>query len=389
MANKIRSKGSGSIKKVGNRYRAFFSYNGKRPSKYFGTVKEAEAWLTEQAYKRDRGLRITSSKVTVEEYISEWIEIQRTRLKPKSGHRYHQVARDYVYPYIGKMKLVDLNVDQVETLYQDLLDDGVSIRNVRYVHSLLHISLKDATRRGITVTNAAHGARQPRLTAKEMQILDEYQVNQLFIAASGHRHEALFHIAVKTGMRQGEIFGLKWSDINWENGILRVQRQVQRVTGQGMVFSTPKTKAGRRTIPLGIDTLQLLCEHRIQQEEQRAFAGDRWKEHGLIFPSKLGTPLGNSNFLKEYKALLEAAGLPQIRFHDLRHTTASILLNRSKPIFVVSKILGHSKPSTTMDIYGHLIPYMHEGLGNQIDEWLTPIPVQLGENMRTEQQLKS
>jgi integrase len=275
------------------------------------------------------------------------------------------------------MMLVDLNIDEVESHYRDLLDDGVSIRNVRYVHSLLHISLKDAAYRGVIATNPAHGARKPKLVPKEMQIQDEYQVMQLFIAAQGHRYEALFHIAVKTGLRQGEIFGLKCSDINWHWSNLRIQRQVYRVKGQGMVFSPPKTKAGRRTIPLGSETLQLLLEHRHRIGEWKILAGERWEEYNLVFPSQVGTPYSSSNLLKEYKSLLKEARLPPVRFHDLRHTAASIMLKHNVPPFVVSRILGHSKPSTTMDIYGHLIPIMHEDIGNQIDEWLTPIPVQM------------
>ena len=110
-----------------------------------------------------------------------------------------------------------------------------------------------------------------------------------------------------------------------------------------------------------------------------------WQEHGLVFPTKVGTPQSSSNLLKDYKALLETAGLPQVRFHDLRHTAASIMLNRNVPPFVVSRILGHSKPSTTLDIYGHLIPIMHEDLGNRIDEWLTPIPVEMGESAQIAQ----
>jgi integrase len=310
------------------------------------------------------------------------MDVQATRLRPKSVARYRQIARDYVFPYLAKMKIRDLTIFEVERLYQRLTEQGVSIRNVRYVHSLLHKSLKDANLRGLIHNNPAHGARQPKMPKKEMQILDEYQVMQFLLVAKGHRFEALFNLAIKTGMRQGEILGLKWSDISWQGSSLRVLRKVYREKGKGRVFSPPKTRAGLRTIPLGSETLRLLQEHRKQQEVQKVLAGDRWREHGLIFPSKVGTPYSASSLLNDYKEVLEAAGLPQVRFHALRHTAASIMLNRGVPPFVVSKILGHSEPSITLNTYGHLIPIMHEELGNQMDEWLTPILVEMGKSVQ-------
>ncbi len=202
---------------------------------------------------------------------------------------------------------------------------------------------------------------------------------QFFIAVQDTRNEAQYHLAIKTGLRMGELLGLKWTDLDWNRGTIRVQRQVQRVTGQGMVFMSPKTNAGRRTIPLGVETLSILREHRTKQQDERETAGNRWQDYDLIFPSSIGTPQSPSNLLKAFKSELKCAGIPVIRFHDLRHTAASLMLNQGVPPFVVSKILGHSKPSTTMDIYGHLIPLMHEGVGNLMDELLTPIPVEMGD----------
>ena len=202
---------------------------------------------------------------------------------------------------------------------------------------------------------------------------------QFFIAVQDNRNKALYHLAIKTGMRKGELLGLKWTDLDWNKGTIRVQRQVQRVTGQGMVFMSPKTNAGRRTIPLGVETLRILREHRTKQHHERATSENRWQENDLIFPSSVGTPQSPSNLLQAFKSILKHAGLPIIRFHDLRHTAASLMLNQGVPPFVVSKILGHSKPSTTMDIYGHLIPVMHEGVGNLMDDLLTPIPVEMGD----------
>jgi integrase len=166
---------------------------------------------------------------------------------------------------------------------------------------------------------------------------------------------------------------------NWNKGTIRVQRQAQRVTGRGIVFFPPKTKAGRRTIQLGEQTLQILRKHLNRQQLERAFTGERWQDLDLIFPTTIGTIQGPSDLLKKFKKMLKKAGLEVIRFHDLRHTAASLMLNNGVPGLVVSKILGHSKPSTTLDIYGHLIPIMQEDAANIMDELVTPIPIEMGE----------
>ena len=379
MAKKIRGRNDGSIWKQGNNLRAAVSLNGKRITKSFKTKSECKAWIREKQSQIDHGLTFNETKLTLEQYLTDWLVIHNTSLKPKSGQRYEQISRDYIMPYLGISRLQDLRVEHIEGLYQALLQDGVSVRNVRYVHSLLHRSLSDAVKRGVVGLNAAHGARQPKMLHHEMKILDENQVMQFFIAVQDDRNVALYHMAVKTGMRKGELLGLKWTDLDWKRGTIRVQRQVQRVTGQGMVFMSPKTKAGRRTIALGEETLRILREHRTKQQFESDLAGNQWQDYDLIFPSSIGTPQSPSNLLKTFKSILKCAGLPVIRFHDLRHTAASLMLNQGVPPFVVSKILGHSKASTTMDIYGHLIPLMHEGVGNLMDELLTPIPVEMGD----------
>ena len=209
----------------------------------------------------DQGLTFIATKLTLGKFLSDWLQIHKTVLKPRTGERYEQIARDYILPHIGNLRLRELRLGNIENLYQCLLEEGVSIRNVQLAHSVLHRCLKDAVRQGIVGFNAAHGARKPKSPFKEMQILDENQVMQLLLTAKGDRYEALYHLAVKTGMRQGELLGLMWSDVDWSKGTLRVNRQVQRVPGQGRKLVSPKTRAGRRTITLGSETLRILREH--------------------------------------------------------------------------------------------------------------------------------
>jgi integrase len=329
------------------------------------------------------GLTYLATQLTLEHFLTEWLAAHKVSVKPMTGKRYEQISRDYILPILGKYKLKDIRFEQIEELYRTLLEKEVSIRNVRLAHSVLHKSLNVAVKRGLAGFNAAHGVWVPKMEHREMEILVESEVIQFLICAKDSRHEALFHLAIKTGMRQGELLGLKWSDLDWKKATLRVQRQAQRVPVDGMVFMPPKTRAGRRTIKLGEETLHILRKHQDRQETDKAIAGKRWQENNLIFPSKVGTLQSPSNLLKEFKALLVEAGLRKIRFHDLRHTAASLMLNHGIPVLVVSKVLGHSKPSTTLDIYGHLIPIMQDDVARLMDELVTPVPVNMGESVKT------
>ena len=385
---KRRGNNEGSIWKQGSSWRAAVSVDGRRITKSFNTANECRIWLQQTTRQVDQGLSYTTAKTTLERFLLDWLKVHRTTLTPKTGERYLQISRDYIIPILGKHKLKDLSVEQIEECYQILQQQGASVRTIRFAHSILHRCFKDAVIRGVIGYNAAHGARLPKKPHQEMAILDEYQAMQFLIAAKNSRHYALFNLAIKTGMRQGELLALRWSDLDLRKGIIRVQRQVQRITKQGMVFMAPKTRSGRRTIPLGDEMLQLLRQHWEKQQLEKARAGDRWHDLDLIFPSTIGTPQSTSNLVSEFKDVLQQAGLRRIRFHDLRHTAASLMLNSNVPAFVVSMILGRSKPSTTLDIYGHLIPVMHQGVGNLMDEMLTPIEVKMGEKIdqRTQKQ---
>jgi integrase len=257
----------------------------------------------------------------------------------------------------------------VHTSYQG------SMRSIRIIHSVLHRSLNKAVQYGLVVKNPAHGAALPKYKHAEMQVLDESQVSRFLVAAQGSRYEALYYLAITTGMRQGELFGLQWSDLHWNNGMLYVQRQSQRVAGKGWWFEEPKTRAGRRPVMIGEVILQKLREHLERQPLQKAVTGSRWQENNLIFPSTIDTPGDPSNLRVDFRKVLEKAGLPMIRFHDMRHTAASIMLNNNIPVITVSKRLGHAKPSTTLDIYGCLYPESQEEAARIMDEIITPIPL--------------
>ena len=173
-----------------------------------------------------------------------------------------------------------------------------------------------------------------------------------------------------------ELLGLRWDDLDWVKHTLKVERQLTRPGGDGAMFSAPKTRYGKRTIVLGAKTIEVLRKHRERQQAERLAAGDQWEEYNLIFTTGKGTPIHPRNLLRDFKKLLQDAGLPPIRFHDLRHTAASLMLNNNIAPIVVSRSLGHSKASITLDVYGHLMPSMQTEAAEIIDELVTPIPLE-------------
>ncbi len=212
---------------------------------------------------------------------------------------------------------------------------------------------------------------------EEMSILNESEASSLLLTVRGTRYEALYQLALATGMRQSEILGLKWSDVDWKQKTISVLRQLERnPKSQDKYFSRVKTDAGRRKIKLGDQTVEILRTHlNSQMEIRKTMPKGRWEENDLIFSSSVGTPMSQRNLFRDFKEILKKAGLHEIRFHDLRHTAASLMLNHGVPAIVVSKRLGHSKVSITLDIYGHLIQEMQDGAATMIDELITPIEI--------------
>jgi len=175
-------------------------------------------------------------------------------------------------------------------------------------------------------------------------------------------------------MREMEILGLKWNDLDWVKQTLKIERQLMRPEEGKIRFTPPKTKAGKRSLKLGSKTIEMLRAHNNRQQGERIAAGEKWEKHDLIFPNSLGGPIHPRNLLRDFKKLLCEAGLPEIRFHDLRHTAASLMLNHGIAPIVVSQRLGHARTSITLDVYGHLMPSMQTEAADVIDELITPIP---------------
>ena len=263
----------------------------------------------------------------------------------------------------------------VNQFYDHLQSKGVGISNIRYSHRVLHAALEQAVKNGTIGRNPAHGATVPRTSHKEMKILNDQQVGLFLMAAANSKYRTLYHLAVTTGMRFSELRGLCWSDVDWIKGTIKVSRQIQDIPGKGSLSGAPKSFAGTRTILLGEKALAELREQKERVEEDKFKAGKGWKDNDLIFPSIVGTPFVSMSLQHDFKRILQLANLPNIRFHDLRHTAASLMLNHGVPALVVSKILGHSNPSITLSIYAHSTVDMQSMAAGIMDAIVTPIPV--------------
>jgi len=354
---------------------AQISLDGRRLTKYAKTQKDCRTWIKAMVAKIDGGLTFEATLMTMERFFEVWLSGKELSRRPGTVENYRKVTNSYILPKIGQMRLQDLTPTHITQLYMLLKDEGKGARSIQAVHVILHCALKQAVREGLLGRNPVDAVDRPRVEQTETQILNEEQARHLLTTASASLYETVFCLALISGMRKGELLGLKWSDLDLTKGTILVQRQLQLIKPGGYVLVPPKTKAGKRQVKLGQGMLAKLENHRKNQEALKAAAGDKWKENNLIFTSSIGTYMDQSRVHKEFKRLLTKAGLPDLRFHDLRHTSLSFLLENGTPVNTVQQRAGHSKASVTIDIYGHALAGSQNQAADRIDELVTSIAV--------------
>ena len=375
---KKRGNNEGSIyQRANGTWRAQIALDGRRLSYTGKTRKDCQEWLKKTIGQIDDGMTFASTQIGLDEFLSRWLTSTKHAMRQRTWTQYDQIIRNYIAPSLGKQKVKDIRPDQIQRVYDQLIEKAVGIPTIRKVHTVLQSALNYALKLGMVRRNPACLTIPPREPEKEMLILEEAQISILLIATKDSRFEALFQVAITTGMRQMELLGLKWTDLDWIKRTIKVERQLIRPDGNTVPKYAPtKTKFGRRVVDLGVQTIEILRKHLERQQNERLTAGDRWVENGLIFTTRFGTPIHPRNLLREFKTLLKKTGVPPIRFHDLRHTAASLMLNHGVPVIVASRRLGHAKPSITLDIYGHLIPSMQAEAAQLLDELVTPVEIQ-------------
>jgi integrase len=374
---KKRSAGEGTINQLpSGSWRAQVSLKGRRLSFTARDQQAARQWIRKIQDQIDQGLTYNDERTTVGTFLEGWLATKKSQVRLSTGRLYGNLCRLYIQPRFGAVKLKNLTPAMIQEFYDELARHGKGIKSIRVLHAILRLCLEHARQLGMIPRNPADLCKVPYAKKKEMKFWDEDQVIQFLKFINGHKNEHLYYLVLTTGMRRGEILGLKWKDVDWLKQRLMVQRQCFHPSGGGFIFQEPKTKLGNRNVRLGIGGIEHLQAQLKNIDIMRGISRDKWQENDLIFPSLVGTPQGANNLSMEFNLLVKKSGLQQIRFHDCRHTAASIMLAHGIPASIVAEILGHSM-STLLNNYAHFLPNKQDEAANLMDELTRPIPVEI------------
>lgn len=326
---------------------------------YGKTRKEVAEKLKIVLRDQQRGLPIATERQTVGQFLDRWLtDVAKPKLRPKTYHSYAALVRLHLKPALGHVQLAKLEPVQVQAMMNAKLESGLSPRTVQYLRAVLRRAIGQALKWGLVARNVVTLTDPPRVTRPEMQTLTPPQARVFLDAVRSDRLEALYAVALAMGLRQGEALGLRWQDVDLDAGVLRVRVALQRVRGDEPRLAEPKTRQSRRSLPLPPAVAAQLRAHRTRQLEERLIAGPGWEGErwDLVFCTALGRPLDARHVVYSFKRYLRRAALPDIRFHDLRHSCASLLLAQNVHPRVVMELLGHSTITLTMNTYSHVLP---------------------------------
>ncbi len=331
----------------------------KRKALYGRTRREVQQKLFATRRALQEGLPVTSERQRLDQFLVRWLEdVACPSLRPRTYIRYREILMCHAIPALGNRPLARITPQDLQGLYSRKLEEGLAARTVGKLHVVLHRALQDAVRWGLVGRNVCDAVRPPKVHAQEMRALSGDESRQFLAAAEGDPLEALYTLAVTTGLRQGELLALKWQDVDLEAGQLQVRRTIARVNGQGFVEQEPKSARSRRSIALAPLAVNALDRHHTRQLEKRLKALV-WEESDLVFANEVGRPIEAQNLMRRsFYPLLERAELQRMRFHDLRHTAATLMLAQGVHPKVVQEMLGHSTVSLTLDTYSHVMPNM-------------------------------
>ncbi len=351
------------------------SADGRRRQIYktvHGGKKAADQELTAMKREVETGTSLDAEHITVSQYLDRWLEDCRGRVGVKTWERYAMGVRLHIKPYIGQLLLKKLAPLNLTNMYATLLVEGrhkgggLSAHTVRHAHVILKIALRQAVKWQLVVRNPLDAVESPRAKRIEMQALNDEEIARLLEASAQTRLHLPIMLAVSTGMRRGEILGLRWADVSLDTAQLSVRRSLQQI-GRAILFHEPKTAKSRRTIALPPVTVAALRRHRAKQAAERLALGESYDDQDLVLAGPQGSPWRPDSICTLYGAIVKRAGLKHVRFHDLRHSHATQLLRLGIPAKVVSERLGHATIGITLDTYSHVLPGMQEEAAAKVD----------------------
>jgi integrase len=347
--------------------------SGRRQRKWhsgYATKREAERALPGIVQSLHNGTYVVPERTTLGEYLTkDWLPSVHSSLKSTTFDSYERTIQLHIEPRLGSTQLQKLTSGDLNRLYVTLSKEGrkngtggLSDRSVRLVHSILHKSLRDAVAWNLVARNVADAARPPRqssATPNSFRVWSANEVHRFLIATKDERLSAAWTLFCTTGLRRGEVLGLRWQDVDLDGARLAVVNTLVSVAYQVEV-SSPKSARSRRSVPLDSQTVSALRAHRVQHAKERLGWGSSFVDHDLVFAKENGEPLHPESVSRTFRSLVADAELPEIRLHDLRHTYATLSLQAGVQAKVVSERLGHATVAFTLDTYSHVLPSMHE-----------------------------
>lgn len=353
---------------------------GKRRQKWVtvkGTKREAERVLADLASTIQSGsFGLAPARLTLGQFLAKWFEAMRNTVRPQTLIAREQAVKHWT-AILGDVPLVKLTPLDVQCALERL-PEHLSARSRETYFAILKGALNQAVKWGFLARNPAQGVKPPRGRLDDVHVWDENQVAAFLQVARHCRYYALMYVALATGMRLGELLGLTWDDVDLDRGWIEIRRSVATSKQSGApVWQEPKTPSSRRRIPIGKDVVDLLRQHRRKQAKERLQAGPAWSDYNLVFCSRRGGVLSKANIHRAMVGICQRAGIPHIRFHDLRHTHATLLLRHGVNSKIVAERLGHSSVKITLDTYSHVLPDTQAQAAQVIEQTLRSATVRL------------